>query len=221
MANIYPDLPAVALKETDVFKTLVSGEMVEGEEKFKPLFSFTNIAKLIFSCNQVPPTPDNSVAFFRRWIIIMFPNQFLESNPKTNPNLIRELTTPEELSGILNWALEGLAALEKQSKFTVSKTTEDVRIQYAFLSDPVKAFADTKLEPSFEDEYLEKTEVYETYLKFCETFKLPTISKKAFAEELPQHSTATAAATTVGGREGERVRIWRGIKFKVAEDSEE
>jgi P4 family phage/plasmid primase-like protien len=217
MANIDEELSAEALKETETFKLLVTGQKVDGEEKFKPPFDFPNIAKLLFACNTVPKTPDESDAFFRRWIIIMFPNQFLEDNPKTNPNIAQELITPEELSGILNWALDGLAALEKAGRFTISKTMKEIKQQYIYLSNTVKAFTDAKLEMSFEDESLRKNEVYETYLKFCEIWKLPFVSKKAFAEELPQHIGATASETK---RDGEHVKLWRGIKFKIAENDD-
>jgi P4 family phage/plasmid primase-like protien len=219
MANIYPDLPSIALKETDAFKTLVSGERVEAEKKFKPFFSFPNIAKLVFSCNQPPTPPDDSDAYWRRWIIIRFPNQFLEDNPRTDPDLLQKLTTPEELSGILNWALEGLDTLTKEKKFTVSKTMEDTRKQYLFLGDPIKAFTEAKLELAFEkDRYLDKLKVYEAYLQFCEDNNLPYVSRIIFSRELPSRISC------INGRireNGEVVRVWKNIKFKETTDIEE
>jgi putative DNA primase/helicase len=219
MANIYPDLPSIALKETDTFKTLVSGERVEAENKFKPFFSFPNVTKLVFSCNQPPTPPEDSDAYWRRWIIIRFPNQFLEEDPKTDPDLLQKLTTPEELSGVLNWALEGLHTLTKQKKFTVSKTMEDTRKQYLFLGDPIKAFAEAKLELAFEkDKYLDKPEVYEAYLQFCENNNLPYVSSIIFSRELPSRISCADGRVK---QNGETIRVWKNIKFKEAMDKEE
>jgi putative DNA primase/helicase len=106
LANIYADLPAIALKETGIFKMLTGGDTISGEHKFKPRFYFKNYAKLIFSCNQIPQTPDDSDAFYRRWIIVNFPHQFLDADQNTDKNLVADknllakLTTTSELRHI-------------------------------------------------------------------------------------------------------------------------
>jgi putative DNA primase/helicase len=58
-------------------------------------------AKLIFSTNKIPETEDESDAYFRREIILSFPNRF-EDGKGADPNLLNKLTTEEELSGIFN-----------------------------------------------------------------------------------------------------------------------
>ena len=75
-ANIFGDLPKRDLTETDIFKCLTGGDAIRVEDKFKKAFDMRNEAKLIFSANDLPKTPDNTVGFFSRWIIIEFHNQF-------------------------------------------------------------------------------------------------------------------------------------------------
>jgi len=140
LANIYPDLSDSSLKATGLFKMLTGGDTITAEYKYRDRFCFKNYAKLIFSANKIPESPDDSAAFFRRWIIINFPNQFLPDNPKTDPNLLKKLTTPDEISGFFNWALEGLERLLKNGKFSNAKSIEETRKQYIRSSDPVKAF---------------------------------------------------------------------------------
>jgi len=72
-------------------------------------FPFVNRAKLTFSCNVVPEVYEDTTAFFRRWIIIQFPHTF--DSAKADKDLPKKLTTAEEFSGILNFALEGLNRL--------------------------------------------------------------------------------------------------------------
>jgi len=209
MANVYPDLPAVALKDTGLFKSLVTGEMISGEYKFKGRFDFEPYAKLLFSCNKMPQTPDDTDAFFRRWLIITFPNQFLTDNPKTDTNLKGKLTTPEELSGILNWAFEGLRRLLKQGKFSISETVEQTRERYTLLSNPVRAFAETGLVVA-SGKVETKENVYNAYIQFCREHNLPTVAKNAFSTQLPQYIACKDERKTMQGR---KISVWRDIQL--------
>ena len=214
MANIYPELPAVALRDTGLFKALVTGEMISGEKKFMGRFDFVPYSKLAFSCNEMPQTPDNTDAFFRRWVIIPFPVQFLPDNPKTDPNLEGKLTTPEELSGILNWALQGLERLLQQGKFSISETVEETRDRYTLLSNSEKAFAERALIVATGKE-ITKEATYLAYIRFCQEHGLPTISKNAFSMELPRYIACTESLTRI---QGKATRVWRDIQLKENED---
>ena len=52
-----------SLKETGIFKQITGNDLVEAEHKYKGPFSFRSFAKLIFSCNVLPPSPEDTVAF--------------------------------------------------------------------------------------------------------------------------------------------------------------
>jgi putative DNA primase/helicase len=183
--------------------------MISGEYKFRGRFDFEPYAKLLFSCNKMPQTPDDTDAFFRRWLILAFPNQFLADNPKTDPNLKEKLTTPEELSGILNWALEGLQRLLKQGKFSTGETVEQTRDRYTLLSNPVRAFAERRLVVA-SGEVETKEAVYNAYIQFCGEHNLPTISKNVFSMQLPQYIACSDTRTTLLGKQ---TRVWRDIKL--------
>lgn len=116
LANICDDLPSTALKRTSMFKMLTGGYKVEGQKKFKNPFDFKNHAKLIFSANQIPESLDDTIAFFRRWILIACNNLFIGEN--CNPHILKEISTPEEMSGLLNYALDGLQRLLEQGTFS-------------------------------------------------------------------------------------------------------
>jgi len=214
MANVYPDLPAVALKDTGLFKSLVTGEMISGEYKFRGRFDFVPYAKLLFSCNKMPQTPDDTDAFFRRWLIEAFPVQFLPDNPKTDPNLKEKLTTPEELSGILNWALQGLEGLLQQGKFSTGETVEQTRNRYTLLSNPVQAFAERRLVVA-NGKVETKDAVYNAYIQFCGEHNLPTIARNTFATQLPQYISCTDSQARI---QGKMTRVWRDIQLKENED---
>ena len=91
-----------------MFKAITGGDMISGERKFQPPFTFRPFARLLYSANQPPPTSDSSDAFFRRWEILPFERSFQRT---AQPRLLDALTTPSERSGLLNHALEALPRL--------------------------------------------------------------------------------------------------------------
>jgi len=210
LANIYPDLGTRALNSTGKLKSMVAGDRMHVEKKFKDGMDYTNYAKLIFSANRLPKSPDDSTAFWARFIIVNFPHYFGEE--KAKKNLVQELTTPEELSGMLNWALAGLGRLMKQGKFSYSTSQEEVRTQYLRLSDAIAAFTEERMEYDGKTE-LEKEEVYSAYVSYCKGYDLVPKDKNIFARELPKHANGILAGQKHGGE-----RVWRGWRWKNEEE---
>jgi len=210
LANIYPDLTDSMLKQTGKFKMLTGGDTIAGEYKYKDMFQFKNYAKLIFSANKLPESPDDTHAFFRRWIIIHFPNTFTADDPKTDKNLIRKLTTEKNLSGFLNWALIGLKRLLKNQKFSYEKSTEETRRDYIIASAPVKAFVLDRLEVD-PKAFITKAKLYDAFLKYCRKKKLPSLLQNRFTLELRMY--AEYIVPTKRKIEGKQARGWVGAKL--------
>lgn len=209
LANIYADLPDRALWRTGTFKMLTGRDLIAAERKFQQGFTFENYAKLLFSANKVPEAYDDTQAFFRRWIIIVFPNQFV--NDKADPYILKKLTTPEELSGLLNLAIEGLKRLLKNGTFSYSKTTEQIREDYIRKSSPVAAFIMDCMEVD-SDAFIEKKELYTVFAEYCRARGLPTISQDSFFKKLPGHVQIADFKPTV---EGKRLHTIKGLRYKA------
>jgi putative DNA primase/helicase len=213
LANIYADLPSVALQNPGVFKMLTGGDVVKAEKKFKDFFFFVNYAKLLYSANRVPYVADESEAFFRRWIIINFPFKF-EPNPNgpnsklANPNILQEITTEEELSGFLNLALSRLKKVLTQG-FSYAKTTEEIREAYIRASDPIGAFVMDCVVQSPTD-YVKKDELYNAYAEYCRERKLIVVDKAVFSKNLRRYVTVEDFRPM---EDGKRVTAWKGIKL--------
>jgi putative DNA primase/helicase len=197
-----------ALSGTGYFKMLTGGDTISAEYKFRDRFEFKNYAKLLFSCNKVPESPDDTTAFFRRWIIINFPNQFLEGDPKTDPDLLAKLTTEEELSGTFNWAIEGLERLLQNRRFSTGKSVEETREQYIRSSDPIKAFAMDRIEEKAGN-IVSKDDVYRAFLEYCQKMHLPSAPKNRFSMALPQHVPMIQSEYRVVNKH--RVAYWRDV----------
>ncbi|MBU2534503.1 MAG: hypothetical protein KKB37_17320 [Alphaproteobacteria bacterium] len=208
MANISPDLPSTALQQTGKFKMLVGEDLIGAEKKFKEHFTYENYAKMIFSTNRIPLAWDDSSAFYRRWIIINFPNVFV--GDKADKHLLKRLAVREELSGLLNLALGGMRRLLESGEFTGAPTIEEARETYVRMSDSVGSFIMDKIEISSED-WIAKGELYKQFCEYCGTHRYPVVSEKTFAKRLAYHVKVNDFRPQDGDR---RVTAWRGIKFR-------
>ena len=166
LVNTFADLKSVKLSETGNFKMLVSGDSISGEHKFENSFKFRNFAKLIFSANEIPESDDKSDAFYRRWLIFHFDKKFVGG--KEDTKLLEKLTTPDELSGLLNMALTGLKQLIDEGGFH-DKDIEDIRRDYEEHTNDVNTFLYREcLVDITNPEYSTlATDVYAAYVTFC------------------------------------------------------
>lgn len=192
LANIAPDLPSVSLDSTSTFKSLTGQDYVSANRKFLPRIDFKNYAKLIFSCNQLPITEDITPAFWNRWIILEFPFTFLSQKELSllsqeerdtgnyklaNPLIIESLLAKDELSGLLNNAIEGLARLRKQGDFSSSKSVKDIQRLWTRKADSFAAFFEDWCEEK-QGNILYSSDLTKRYISYCREHKIKPAQKK-------------------------------------------
>ena len=209
LANTCADIPNTPLTHTGTFKQSTGDDPLSAEFKFKNSFNFWNYAKLVFSCNQVPETKDDTDAYYRRWQIVPCNNVF--SGDKCDPHILEKLTNTEELSGLLNWSLEGLKRLLEQGQFSVNEDFEEQRKQYIRKSNSSKAFIEECLtyEPDC-NAIIPEAELYRTYIEFCNDNELPTSKKAVLTQNI--HQYLAQAKQTKERIEGKPVWVWQYLK---------
>lgn len=207
LANLFADLPRKGLSEASNFKVLTGGDAISAEKKFKDPFEFTNYSKMIFSANQIPRVDDDTDAFFRRWAIVSFQNQFLGGN--ADPLLNKKMETEEELSGFFNFAIIGLRRLLTQSKFSETMSLEETRIRYTRLSDSVASFCLDNVESNPEGIVIKK-ELYNSYTQYCREKKCTISSEEGFFRRIIKIMPVEDCRITF---DDERKRCFKGIKI--------
>ena len=179
-ANIFGDLPAKAFTDVGILKQITGGDEIEAEQKFKGCIKFRNYAKIIASCNEIPETPDMSDGFFRRPVILNFPNCF---EGKENRNLTKELCTPENLSDFFNSCIDAFKLALDDNKFIRAEAISQKRDRYLNYSNSAIAFCQSKLEYD-PDSKLPTEEIYLKYVEFCKVKKLPAKENAQFFQKL-------------------------------------
>ena len=212
-ANIVADLSDVDLKRTGNLKALTGGDLISAEKKFKDSFKFRNFAKLIYSCNKIPMTMDNTMAFFRRIILIPCPNRFT-IGVNADERLIEKLTTKEELSGLLNKAIAGLQQLLKNHTFSNSSSAEEIEEEYQRMSNPVFGFFHGWCKIDVE-EYTPKPELFAEFCEYCKEKKVVPLSEKRFIDQM---RLLTKMEDGRRGKFRHQQRVWLGIVVTHSHD---
>lgn len=184
LANIFPDLPDRPLKYSGIFKALVGGDYICGQRKFiqRPL-CFKNYAKLIFSANELPPVTDRTYAFWRRWVIVEFPNQF-----PADPSFFERNFSRREIEGIIIASLYAVRNVLHRGKFSSGEDIEGIKEKWFVLSNNIYAFMKEMLDAGYivrdSGSYIKVDDLYTIYTTWCSENDETPKSKKMFTQEL-------------------------------------
>lgn len=222
MANLASDLSRTDLEETGMIKSLIGRDTIQSKRKYLRDLNFVNFAKMIFAANELPKIYDTTDGFWTKWVLLEFPykfikekeynklNEFEKDNYRIlNPNIIEELTTSEELSGLLNLALDGLDRLLKNKDFSYSKNTKEVKDLWIRKSDSFTAFCYDHIKEDLEGK-ISKKELRRLYHKYRKKHKVPSCSDKAI--KITLENMFGASENQEWG--GDRDRFWEGINIK-------
>jgi len=123
-----------AMKKTSLLKRLSGEDMIGYEFKNKNPFDDLNYAKIIIATNTLPTTYDKTEGFYRRWIIIEFPNKFTETK-----DILKDIPT-EEYSNLAKKSIRVVKTLWKDREFTNEGNVEERRRRYEEKSNPLGIF---------------------------------------------------------------------------------
>jgi putative DNA primase/helicase len=200
LANICPDLPSTELESTLVFKAITGGDRLMAEYKFKESFEFEPYVRLVFSANHLPKSQDASPAFFRRRGVVPFERTFPTGAPGTIPKdqLDAMLTKSEELSGVLNKALEAILAI-RRGGLSESDSTRHAMDEFQEVTDPLAVWLNhhTILQPNA---LIPQVDLHREYCRNCSEGGRNGITKNAFTRRLKElRPTVEYRQRTVNG----------------------
>jgi len=124
--------------QSNKLKKLISGEEVTIDIKYKPQFTFRPQAKFVFSVNMFPRVDDTSTATERRICAVTFRNNY-RKNPNFQLRSSRGLLA-KELSGILNWMLDGACDLAEKKNFIITEEQTQMLNEYRQENSSVEGF---------------------------------------------------------------------------------
>lgn len=191
-----------SMSKTTMLKKLSGHDIIGFEMKGKQPFDDYSYAKLIIASNGLPITNDTTDGFWRRCLIVDFPNKFGEGK-----DILNEIPDVE----YQNLGLKCINILRKlltNGRFNNEGSIADREKKYTMASNPLPIFIKTrcKVESNLYHRY---NELFLEYIQWLKKNKKRQISKKEFSKHLSEEGYEVRKTS----KEGEIDYYVEGLKF--------
>jgi putative DNA primase/helicase len=201
LANIDDDLSSRKLGNgIGMFKKMVAGDRVRGRKLYEDGFEFEAVGKHLYAANEVPQVnvPDEDEAFWRRWLLVEFPNHYPPE--QRDPTLRDRLTEPDNLSGVLNWAIDGWARLMEQGYFTgEDRHAHQKRERWQAWGESVDKFISECVENDPDADRMTTSQAHQRYAAWCRLNDLDPVGQRKFTGELKDENVGYKSSIRVDG----------------------
>ena len=197
------------MSKTSILKKLTGGDLIGFEYKNKDTFDDINYAKIIIATNNLPTTTDKTIGFYRRWLIVDFPNQFSEKK-----DILAEI--PDEEYGCLaNKCIIILKDILETREFTNEGSIEERRDRYEARSNFLEKFLELFTESDI-DGYITSADFYKKFISWSKEQRHRTMSETSVGlgmKELGIEKSKKYFNWLYDGKGGQ-LRCWVGIQWK-------
>src|SRR5262249_20062904 len=172
-------------------------------------------ARLHLISNELPRLGDASSAIVGRLVLLLTTESWLGKEDYKLEGDLRK-----ELSGILNWSLDGLQRLthDNENHFTRFEAAEEAITIMRDLASPVGAFVREKCVLGSDDE-IEVDALYDAFKNWCQSCEYPKSPKAHFGGDL---RAACPSVKKIRPRdESKRYHVYRGIRLRTPTDGAE
>lgn len=194
------------MNKTSVLKKLSGGDLIGFEYKNKDPFEEINYAKIIIATNNLPATSDKTIGFYRRWMIIDFPNQFSEKK-----DILSEIPEDEYNNLAVKCSLI-LKDLLKKREFTNEGSVEDRMKKYEDHSNPLEKFLREYIEEDYEG-IVWKHDFSKKLNSWCKENRFREISDVVIGKKMKELGIGQSLKVASWDI-NKKARAWVGIKWK-------
>jgi len=197
------------MNKTSIIKKLTGGDLIGFEYKNKDPFNEKNYAKIIIATNNLPTTTDKTIGFYRRWLIIDFPNQFSEKKD------ILEEIPEEEYMALANKCCIILKDLLDKRCFYKEGSIEDRMNKYEARSDFLQKFLDEFTKESL-NEYITKADFRKKFLEWCKENRYREMAENTLSKALKKKQIFAGRKYVdwLHDGKGGQINIYLDIKWK-------
>jgi putative DNA primase/helicase len=135
LLNASDELSSSAAISSDRFKTIVTGEPVEGRDVYKSRVEFRPIAQHLFATNTLPHFQGGMDRGVQRRLLVVTFNRIIPIEERVED--IGKRIGEEEPDLLLAWTVEGASRLIRQRGFTIPKSSQEALMDWLYSADPV------------------------------------------------------------------------------------
>jgi putative DNA primase/helicase len=173
--------PSEYVKCSDTLNTIISGEPLLVDIKFKNAITITPICKLLWAMNDYPTISNPGDGLYRRIKVIEVPQL---NKAIIDPDLRNKIEN--EKAGILNWAIQGLRRLQARGRFEVPDSIDQSTRDFELENDIVGMFVDEMCQVDF-SKSVQSSVIYYHYAakdQWCDSNGYKAKSMVKFARDL-------------------------------------
>lgn len=187
MLNISAETRTNVAGAESKFKQITAGDEISACYKGKDYITFRPRAKMFLACNEYVKSSDTTEGWTRRFCFVDFPMHFVEipnpNNPEERPidrDIESKLTTPEQLTAIFNWVLNGYIMLRNCGYFSEPDDQKQITEEFKELSNPLIEFAkELHIENS-----ISNNQLYLKYKDWCEETGHNPLARNTFQKRI-------------------------------------
>ena len=178
-AAIMGEVDVYDLSNTNLLKKLTGEDLIRYEFKGKTPFSENSFCTCFVATNSLPITPDKSIGFYRRWLLVEFPHEF-----KTGKDIIGDL--PEEEYCNLCLKLVKIAkGLYDKKEFTNEGNFQNRKERYEERSNPIVHFISNFCKDTIGED-TRFSEFYRDFIMYLREHRIREITKRQTSKMLKQ-----------------------------------
>lgn len=197
------------MTKTSILKKLSGGDLIGFEYKNKDPFEEINYAKIIIATNNLPTTTDKTIGFYRRWMILEFPNQFSEKC-----DILAQIPD-EEYNCLALKCCYILKDVLKERRFTNEGSIEERMKKYEAKSDFLKDFLESNIEEDLNG-YITVSDFHRKFRSWCKENNHREMSENSTSRRLKEMGFEKEKKyfDWVYDGKGGQLWCWMGIKWK-------
>jgi putative DNA primase/helicase len=187
---------------------IVGGDTVTVNRKNKEAWNGYLPTRIVIYSNEALQLTENSNALTGRMVVMKMTRNFYDNE---DTELDTKLRT--ELSGIFNWAMQGLAnRLARGGRFIQPKSGQEYLDLMQEIGNPMGSFGEDALEFDASAE-VSKDDVFACYKHWALKKSIPVGTELAFKRRFLASTQEKRVTADVVRENGERRHIYRGVKL--------
>jgi len=199
------------MSKTSLLKKLTGGDLIGFEHKGKNPFESNNYAKIIISTNNLPSTTDKTVGFYRRWLIIDFPNQFSEKK-----DILKDIPD-EEYQCLALKCSRILKEIIQKREFTNEGSIEERMERYESKSNFLDKFLKLFIDKEDPNGLITKSDFYKRFVSWSKEQRHRELSEIAVSKLMKERNIESGSKyfDWMFNNKGGCAKVWYGIAWKV------
>ena len=191
-------------------KTLTGNDKITARFLNENSFEFYPQFKFFINTNHLPKVTDVTVFSSGRVKVIPFERHFTEA--EQDKSLKKKLAQADNLSGLLNWCLDGLW-LARETGFDPPSAVLAATSQYQRDSDKITRFVEDMMEPDITGE-IRTEDAYRVYQEWCARNGQYPEGMPAFKQSMEAHTTVRRKRPIGAGREASKMSLICGMRWR-------